>query len=67
MSNITAKYMVPLPREVAAAPETPGASGEEISESSPATAAEMTYRIVKKLLDQLSPAERAECLWKLTR
>jgi|WetSurSiteA1Bulk_404760.scaffolds.fasta_scaffold33041_3 hypothetical protein len=76
--NITAKYLGSIPRQNATVvpiysavtpsrPGTPGEAEEAPVASSPLTAAEMTYRVVKKLLDELPPAEQAECLRRLSK
>lgn len=78
-SDIVTKYMSPTPRDEAvirpiysaltpARPETPG-SVEPPAEPapSPTTTAEMTYRVVKKLLEELPLPERIACLRRLSK
>lgn len=59
MTTIVAKYMASLPRE-ASNEATPAMSP-------PTTAAEMTYRIVKTILDELPLPERIDCLRRLSK
>jgi hypothetical protein len=61
-----------VPLYAAATPSRPGTPENPEDEAAPVpspaiTAAEMTYRVVKKLLDELSPAERAACLRRLSK
>jgi len=71
MTDITPKYMSSAPRQGSAvvpmySAVTPGRPPQE-SPPAPITAVEMTYKVVKKLLAELPPAEQAECLRRLSK